>query len=216
MRAPSGPPFHHLPSRAKRARVTDPADEKRELRAAMRARRARIAPAEAAAAALQVCGRLRAACAPADDGPVAGYWPMGDEFDVRPTLEAFAAAGRRCVLPVVVGRGRPLIFRRWAPGDALVSGGYGTSIPAADREEIRPALLLVPLLAFDRRGFRLGYGGGYYDMTIAALRRDDGVRAIGVAFAAQEVEAVPVESFDQRLDAIATEAELMSFDTVSA
>jgi 5-formyltetrahydrofolate cyclo-ligase len=196
--------------------VTDTADEKRELRAVLRARRARIAPAQAAAAARAVRERLGGIAVPDGDATVAGYWPMGDELDIRPTLEAFVASGRGCALPVVVGRGRPLIFRRWTPGDALVSGGFGTSIPAADRDETRPALLLVPLLAFDRRGFRLGYGGGYYDTTIAALRRGGGVIAIGVAFAAQEVEAVPVESFDQRLDAIATEAELMSFDSVSA
>lgn len=188
------------------------AEEKRRLRAALKTRRAQITPAAAAAAALAIRDRLMRETAPEPDAVVTGYWPMGDELDIRPTLEAFHARGRAIGLPVVQGRLRPLVFRSWEPGDALVPGGFGTSIPAPECEEVEPGLLLVPLLGFDRRGYRLGYGGGFYDMTIEALRRrGHGVIAVGVAFAAQEVEAVPVEDFDQRLDAIVTEAETFSF-----
>jgi 5-formyltetrahydrofolate cyclo-ligase len=187
-------------------------EQKRRLRVELKSRRARVAPADAAAAARGVSERVSRDLRVEGHGTVAGYWPMGDELDIRPTLAAFHACGRAIALPVVLGRGRPLVFRSWQPGDVLVAGGFGTSVPAPDRGEISPGLLLVPLLGFDRRGNRLGYGGGFYDMTIAALRvRACGVFAVGVAFAAQEVDALPVEAFDQRLDAIVTERDVLVF-----
>lgn len=182
------------------------------MRVELKARRARIGRDDAAVAARALRDRLLAETRFHSPAPVAGYWPMGNELDIRPALEAMHARGRSVGLPVVRGRGWPLAFRSWTPGDALLSGGFGTSVPAPDRAEVLPGLLLVPLLGFDRRGHRLGYGGGFYDMTIAALRGGgSGVTAVGVAFAVQEVDALPVEDFDQRLDAIVTERECMVF-----
>jgi 5-formyltetrahydrofolate cyclo-ligase len=137
---------------------------------------------------------------------VAGYWPMADEFDLRPLLTSLVAEGRIVGLPTVVGRDRPLVFRRWTPDTTLSLDSFGVAVPPSDAPEVRPAVLLVPLLAFDREGFRLGYGGGYYDRTLAVLRSgQEEVVAVGVAYAAQEVGRVPRARFDQRLDWIVTE-----------
>ena len=151
----------------------------------------------------EACTRLLDALAPHLGRPVSGYWPIGTEIDPRPALEALARHGP-VGLPVVEGRTRPLAFRRWRPGEALVPGGFGTSVPKADAP-ITPEVLIVPLLAFDRRGHRLGYGGGFYDRTLAALRACGPVLAVGFAFAAQRVEALPTEPTDAALDMIVTE-----------
>jgi 5-formyltetrahydrofolate cyclo-ligase len=131
---------------------------------------------------------------------VAGYWPIRDEIDIRPLLLELHRRGHAIGLPVTPPRGYPLDFRRWTPGAAMMPGRFGTVHP--DGEPLVPGLVLVPLLAFDRRCFRLGYGGGYYDRTLAAL---PGATAIGCAYALQEVKDVPVEPHDIRLHAIATE-----------
>ena len=141
---------------------------------------------------------------------VAAYWPMGDEIDPRPLMAALAARGCRLALPVVATRGTPLQFRAYAEGDVLGPGLHGTVHPAAHAPAVVPALLLVPLLAFDRQCYRLGYGGGYYDRTLEVLRNNAQVKAVGLAFAAQEVTAVPRDGHDQRLDAIATENGLIT------
>jgi 5-formyltetrahydrofolate cyclo-ligase len=186
--------------------------EKKALRALARARRAAAGAEAAARASAEACAALLARLSPAPAEAVSGYWPMGGELDLRPALHGFAATGARVLLPVVVARDAPLAFRRWLPGDALVPAGLGTSVPDPSLPEGTPDILLVPLLAFDARGFRLGHGGGYYDRTIAALRGSGRpVRAVGVAFACQEMERVPVEDFDQRLDAVATERGLRAF-----
>ena len=135
---------------------------------------------------------------------VSGFWPLDGEIDLRPLLHALDGRGHPIVLPVTPPRGHPLRFARWRPGDALVPGRFGTLHPVGHPtgEDLVPDVLLVPLLAFDARGNRLGYGGGYYDRTLAAL---PGRLAVGCAFAAQEVASVPVEPTDIRLDAVATE-----------
>ena len=132
---------------------------------------------------------------------VAGFWPLAGEVDVRPLLLALVGRGHVVALPETPPLGQALMFRRWRPGVAMVPERFGTLRP--DGAVVTPDVLLVPLLAFDRRGYRLGYGGGYYDRTIAGL---PGVRAIGCGFAVQEVDAVPVLPHDARLDAVATEA----------
>ena len=137
---------------------------------------------------------------------VAGYWPMGDELDLRPLLQALHARGFALALPVMVGPARPLIFRRWQPEDALCAAEFGTQEPTADKAVCRPDVLLVPLLAFDSQGGRLGYGGGFYDRTLAQFRAEgEGVCALGVALSAQEVPAVVWGPHDQPLDGIITE-----------
>jgi 5-formyltetrahydrofolate cyclo-ligase len=140
---------------------------------------------------------------------VSAYWPMGDEIDPRPAMERLRAAGVAIGLPVVVAKGAPLLFRRWRPGTQLIPGGFKTEVPSPEEPELTPNLLIVPLLAFDRQGFRLGYGGGFYDRTLAKLRDGGGaVTAVGFAYAGQEVEAVPRAGYDQRLDWLATELSL--------
>jgi 5-formyltetrahydrofolate cyclo-ligase len=136
---------------------------------------------------------------------IAGYWPIRTEIDIRPLLSALAENGRDTVLPVMAGRGESLIFRRWRPGTALDAGRFGTAHPPAAASAIEPDVLLVPLLAFDRRHRRLGYGAGFYDRTLASLRRRKRVLAIGVAFAAQEVQEVPADGWDEPLDLVLTE-----------
>lgn len=133
---------------------------------------------------------------------VAGFWPMGPEIDIRPLLHTLHARGHRIALPVTPKRGLPLHFRAWRPGDALARGPMGTSHPGPETPALTPDWLLVPLLAFDRAGRRLGYGGGYYDRTLAAL---PGATAIGVAYSMQEVDEVPAGPDDAPLTAIATE-----------
>lgn len=140
---------------------------------------------------------------------VAGYWPMRGEIDVLPLLGALAERGQVTALPTVIGRQKPLEFRRWVPGEPLEDGLYGTRHPVASAEVVRPVCLLVPLLAFDRRGVRLGYGGGFYDRTLAALRAVAPVVAVGVAYAGQEVDALPAEPHDERLDWVVTEKEVI-------
>jgi 5-formyltetrahydrofolate cyclo-ligase len=121
-------------------------------------------------------------------------------------MTALEARGHGLCLPVVVGRGRALAFRRWRTGEALIEGAYGAQVPANGAEVCTPTVLLVPLLAFDRAGYRLGYGGGFYDRTLAGLRAQAPVLAVGLAYAGQEMPAVPREATDQPLDWLVTEA----------
>jgi 5-formyltetrahydrofolate cyclo-ligase len=183
----------------------NPIERKSALRRAAASRRAAMTAAKRESASEAVAELFLAAVPIAAGVAVSGYWPIGAELDPRPLMERLALAGHPLLLPVVRGRGRPLLFRRWAPGDALVRGELGIPIPEPTAAEGVPGLLIVPLLAYDRAGFRLGQGAGYYDLTIAALRASDRPVAAGVGFAAQEVDAVPCEAHDQRLDWIVTE-----------
>ena len=146
---------------------------------------------------------------PPPGAAVSGYWPMRDEVDVRPLLEALRRRGHPVLLPVTPRRGNPLTFRRWLPGAAMVAERFGTMAPAADAEPGVPDWLFLPLLAFDARGHRLGYGGGFYDRTLAAL---PGAVAVGCAYASQQVDAVPTGPYDARLHAVATERGILRFD----
>lgn len=136
---------------------------------------------------------------------VSGFWPMGDEIDTRPALTALYERGHAIALPIVVKAGQPLIFRLWRPGDLLVEGGFGVMIPSAEKAQVVPDVLLTPLLAFDARGYRLGYGGGFYDRTLAKLRAERPVLAVGYAFAAQQVETLPIAAYDEPLDWLVTD-----------
>ncbi|MDF1854677.1 5-formyltetrahydrofolate cyclo-ligase [Pseudooceanicola sp.] len=135
--------------------------------------------------------------------PLAGYMAMRTEISPLPAMEEAAAHGPVCV-PVIEGAGMPLRFARWEPGMAMVPGPFGAAVPEFC-DWITPEILIVPLVAFDRTGNRLGYGGGFYDRTLAALRAAGPVLAIGFAWAAQEVAALPLEPTDERLDMLVTE-----------
>ncbi|MGR3757720.1 MAG: 5-formyltetrahydrofolate cyclo-ligase [Tranquillimonas sp.] len=183
--------------------MTGPAQDLAAVKAAARARalarRAearRDAPADPAQA-------LRGALVPHLGRPLAGYMAMRDEIDPISAMAQAAEAGPVGV-PVIEGRGRPLTFHRWRSDAPMRPGPFGARVPQ-EGEAMEPQVLIVPLLAFDRRGMRLGYGGGFYDRTLAALRARGPVLAVGFAFAAQEVEAVPIEETDQPLDLIVTE-----------
>lgn len=143
---------------------------------------------------------------------VSGYWPMGSELDPRPLMERLHTLGCDVALPVTQGRDLPLLFRAWEPGAPLQSGGFGTSIPATDATVRCPSLLLVPLLAVDKDGYRLGYGGGYYDRTLRALRGSGRpVTAVGFAFAGQRVEELPRHDGDEALDWLVSETGTQRF-----
>lgn len=183
---------------------------KSALRRPMRQRRAAMAAAVPDAGS-RVAALVAASFAPAAGAVVAGYWPMRDELDPRPTLTALSGRGCRIALPVVAGDGQPLVFRGWEIDEPLQPGPYGTVQPGDEADTVEPQLLLVPMLAFDRAGRRLGYGGGFYDRTLAALRGRFAVQAIGIAYADQEVEAVPAGPEDARLDGVVTERAYLDF-----
>lgn len=179
---------------------------KRVMRADMAARRRAAVPG-LGHAAVAVRDNFAAAISIPPGAAVSGYWPLADEFDPRPLLEHLHGLGHAIGLPVVLGRGLPLKFRRWQPGMELVQGSFKVMTPPPEAPEIVPRVVLTPMLAFDRDGYRLGYGGGFYDRTLAGLRAKGGVVAVGVAFAMQEVAGVPRDSTDQPLDWIVTERE---------
>lgn len=181
-------------------------EQKRTLRETAQATRIAVAAAAGTDAAVRLSDHLVAWAAARPAAVVAGYLAIGSELDLLPTLEALAGQGRDVALPVVPGRDVPLVFRRWRAGMVLEDGPLGTRHPPADSTEVIPDVLLVPMLAFDDAGYRLGWGGGFYDRTLAGLRAKGAVRAVGVAYAGQRVDKVPRDDHDARLDWIATEA----------
>jgi len=195
----------------------DPHEAKRDLRAHARTRRAEAHAAlgETAGAALR--DTVLAAIDIPRDAVIGSYWPFRDEIDCAPLLHDLHGAGHEIGLPVVTarpkgGKPRPMTFRPWRPGMRLAKGRLGEPTPPPDADygagDLVPTLLFVPLLAFDRRGYRIGYGGGNYDATITALHATGGpLTTVGLAYSAQEVETVPTEAHDEPLDWIATERE---------
>jgi 5-formyltetrahydrofolate cyclo-ligase len=178
--------------------VTDIAAAKVAARKAAFARRA-AAHAQGGDAAARAA--LRAFLGAGAGRVLAGYLPIRTEIDPLPVMAGWDGP---VGVPVIEGKGLPLRFQLWRPGCAMVEGPFGVHVPEGG-EEVVPELLIVPLLAFDRRGGRLGYGGGFYDRTLARLRSAGAVRAVGYAYAAQEVSALPREATDAPLDAIVTE-----------
>jgi 5-formyltetrahydrofolate cyclo-ligase len=189
--------------------ISAPVDQvKARLRAEAAARRDAL-PADARAAAAQVIAE-QAFPVPILPGAIAsGFMPLKSEISPVPLMRRLVAAGARLALPVVAGRGKPLIMRSFAFGQPLVAGVWGIREPGPEAPEVMPDIVLTPLLAFDRGGFRLGHGAGYYDMTLAALRAHKRIVAVGIAFAAQEVAEVPRTSRDERLDLVLTEREVI-------
>ena len=181
-------------------------DAKRALRTDLAARRkaaaAALPPAEAGAAAAEHFLRTVPLAA---GSVISGYWPLAEEIDPRPILRRLAAEGHVIGLPVVTARATPLLFRQWHPEADLVKGAFQVMTPGPEAAEVVPQVVLTPLLAFDRAGYRLGYGGGFYDRTLEKLRRAGPVLAVGLAYACQELPAVPREPTDERLDWLVTE-----------
>ncbi len=180
------------------------AASKQTLRAAALARRDALDPhlRQHAAEALAARG-LPFSIAP--EAIVSGFVPMRSEINPIPLMHKLADQGAKLALPVVMGRGKPLLFRAWAFHQPLAAGTWGIREPKADASEVEPDIVLVPLAAFDSAGHRIGYGARYYDLTLKALRAKKKIVAIGVAYASQEIDLVPAEPHDQALDYVLTE-----------
>jgi len=142
---------------------------------------------------------------------VSGYSPIRSEIDPTPLMRALASQGARLALPAVMARGKSLAFRAWSPADRLMLGPLGIGEPSPAASELVPDILLVPLAAFDRLGHRIGYGAGHYDFTLAHLRKIKPIIAIGLGFAAQQIEAVPALAHDVALDYVLTETQAFDF-----
>lgn len=183
------------------------AEVKKAARAAARARRSAAQAILGTDAAPAFARHVFEEIPLAPGAVIAGYAPISSEADPMAILREADARGFPCVLPSVEASASPLTFRRWRPGDPLVDGPHGTRAPGSDAAILMPQVVIVPLLAFDRAGRRLGYGGGYYDRTLAFLRArgQNSVLAIGLAFSAQETDELPEDAGDQRLDWIVTE-----------
>jgi len=163
--------------------------------------RGQEAAADEAVRCVVVTGAGRAFCSGGDLKGIGS----GDELDPLPLLHALAGRGAVCALPAVIGPGRPLAFRRWRPGDALVEARFGLSEPPGTAPPVAPDIVVAPLLAVDRAGRRLGYGGGYYDRTIAALRCRGAVLVVGIGYDVQIRPSVPEGADDRRVDWVVSE-----------
>ena len=185
-------------------------DQKADLRTATLAKRDALPAAERQAAAETIAARAF----PLTIAPgtiVAGFMPMRSEINPLPLMRKLAEQGAQLALPAIAGRGKPLIMRAWNVGDAFKTGQWGIREPVPEAPEVAPDILIVPLACFDRAGHRIGYGAGYYDMTIHALRAAKTVTAVGVAFAQQEIARVPATERDERLDLVLTERDVIDF-----
>ena len=180
----------------------------RKAQAKIRAEQSSIAVETAQAIAAEADAIITSFGLDGDD-IIAGYWPIKTEIDPRPLMAVMAGKGLSTALPATPKPEMPLIFHHWQDGDAMIDGLYGTSEPHPDAPICAPSVLLVPLLAFDDAGYRLGYGGGFYDRSLAELRqKHDRVLAIGIAYDAQRVDRVPIGPYDAQLDGILTQTGL--------
>jgi 5-formyltetrahydrofolate cyclo-ligase len=192
-----------------RAVTDDILAQKQVLRRSMAAKRDAITLTQRAHAASSLAALLMARIAFPADACIGGYFPFRSEFDLQPLLRVLHETGRALALPTIVARGQPLLFRRHRPGDAMAINAMGIPEPSPEAPEVSLTHMLVPLLAFDDLGYRLGYGGGYYDRTLAALQgAGRKVASIGIGFDLQRLEEVPRDAADQRLDLIVTERDL--------
>ncbi|MCG6207278.1 5-formyltetrahydrofolate cyclo-ligase [Rhodopseudomonas sp. HC1] len=189
--------------------LTD-APSKNDLRAAALARRRGLSEAARTAAAMAIAARGLPFELP-PGAVVSGYAPIRGELDPLPLMQALAARGARLVLPAVVQQGRPLRFHAWQPGDALLRSPLGIDEPRPEAPELNPDILLIPLAAFDGLGHRIGYGAGYYDCTLEALGAARRIITVGLAFAVQQIAAVPAAAHDVALDYVLTEHETLNF-----
>jgi 5-formyltetrahydrofolate cyclo-ligase len=179
-------------------------EEKREERTRALARRAAAFAAHAGAAGAHLADHGLSFLQLAPGSAISGFSAIRDEIDPGALLARLHAGGHQLCLPVMEGKGKPLVFRAWAPGDAMGRVQWGIAEPLPDKPVIEPDVVLVPLLAFDSAGYRLGYGGGFYDRTLARLRAIKPVIAVGIAYDELKVDAVPHQSYDERLDWVLT------------
>ena len=142
---------------------------------------------------------------------ISGYSPIRSEIDPAALMRKLAEQGARLALPAVMARGKSLAFRAWSPDDRLMLGPLGILEPSPAAAELIPDIMLVPLAAFDRQGHRIGYGAGHYDFTLAHLRKVKAIAAVGIAFAVQEIKAVPALPHDVALDYVLTEKKMFDF-----
>lgn len=142
---------------------------------------------------------------------VASYWPMGCEVDLRPVMDQLLVHGYTVALPVTKAQGSPLSFRAWHTGDRLTTGAFKTMEPLPTATPVVPQVILVPLLAFDNRGFRIGYGAGLYDRTLETFRKKGSLKAVGIALETQHLNEIPISRTDQALDAVVTEDRVYAF-----
>ncbi len=190
--------------------MSDPASLKAELRTEALARRDAL-PADMRAGAAEAVAARAFPIAVKPGTIISGFMPMKSEINPLPLMRKLADAGAQLALPAIAGRGQPLIMRAYAFRDELARGQWGIREPKPEAAQVEPDILIVPLAAFDRTGHRIGYGAGYYDMTIHALRAKKNITAIGIAFAAQEIREVPATPRDERLDFVLTEREVIDF-----
>lgn len=186
-------------------------EDKRTLRSAMLAWRAGLGADERRAAGEALVDSFRREPPFETPTTVSGFWPMAEELDVRPLMFELFNQGCQLALPVVIAKGQPLVFRAWRPGDVLEQGVFGTLHPSPKRETVEPDALIVPLLACDENGWRMGYGGGFYGRTLLALRKKKNVVAVGVGFDAQLVPEVPHGPDDQHIDWLLTDKRACAF-----
>lgn len=181
-------------------------ERKWALRREMRARRMTLTDAERAAASRAVAWHVLRHLPCRERPRISLFWPLAEEIDTRPLLHVLHALGAEPLLPRMQGKGRPLVFHRWSPDLPLVQGPFGVMEPPPDLPPVLPEIVLAPLLAFDRRGHRLGYGAGFYDRTFDAVEAAGGAPLrVGLCFACQEVAEVPVDETDVPLDLVVTE-----------
>jgi 5-formyltetrahydrofolate cyclo-ligase len=177
---------------------------KKELRAAALERRKRAFEHHGVGASRKIAAHGVDFLAATPGAIVSGFAAINDEINPGPLMTWLQAEGFRLALPVMQGRGKPLLMRAWTPGDAMKAAAWGIAEPMDDKPALDPDILLVPLLAFDARGYRLGYGGGFYDRTLHRLRKLKPIVAVGLAYDELRVDAVPAESYDERLDWVLT------------
>lgn len=184
----------------------DPVEAKKQLRRAGKKIRSRIVKTSGAEVAQSLARHGLDFCKPFPGSVISGFAPFGEELDTVPLMTRLIEEGATMSLPVMVAKAQPLIFREWKPGDEMKEAMWGIMEPRDEAPEAIPDVLLVPLLAFDARGYRIGYGGGFYDRTIAGLRAKKTIITVGIAVDEMRVEAVPHDGYDEKVDWVLTQS----------
>lgn len=186
------------------AGADDPREAKKKLRLLGKETRARVIAQSGQEAAQGLAQHGLDFCSPAPGSVISGFSAFGEELDPAPLMARLAEEGHTLALPVMVAKAQPLIFRAWKPGDPMKEAMWGIMEPRDEAPQVRPDVLLVPLLAFDERGYRVGYGGGFYDRTIAGLQAEKPIVTVGLALDELKVARVPTDQYDQPLDWVLT------------